>query len=172
MERYRQEMMRLYGKSTSKNDTVPANASEAPREKNDNPAPEEKEEKIIPESFHDAREANQEIPPIKNPEPLQTEPEPQKSGIDERYPDPVLDEIMQNPHTKFNEPTAVSIPPIMLTMRRTANAIAQYLTAFCHDVILSQSPRICRLRLHKGYTCCPSNFSAYCSMCRRKWSWS
>lgn len=102
MERYRQEMMRLYGKSTSKNDTVPVKASEAPPEKNNNPAPEEKE-KIIPESFHETREANQEIPPEKNPEPLQTEPEPQKSGIDERYPDPVLDEIMQNPHTKFND---------------------------------------------------------------------
>ena len=62
MERYRQEMMRLYGKSTSKNDTVPVKASEAPPEKNNNPAPEE-EEKIIPESFHEAREANQEIPP-------------------------------------------------------------------------------------------------------------
>lgn len=98
MEKYRQEMMRLYGRSTSKNDnTVPANVniSESREQEQNNP-----EENIIPETFHDASESNQDSPPLPVPEP---EPEVKNSSIDERYPDPVLDEIMKNPHTRFND---------------------------------------------------------------------
>lgn len=91
MEKYRQEMMKLYGKSTNKNDSFSEN--------------------IIPESFHEAREANEQNPPeVKNSLPPQNireevfaEDSEKKSGIDERYPDPVLDEIMKNPHTRFND---------------------------------------------------------------------
>lgn len=108
MEKYRQEMMKLYGKSTSRNDSVPVNVNVSEIRQKENIVTEE-EEKIIPETFHEAREANQDFPPVGTPEPPQTvqevsaEPEPRKSSIDERYPDPVLDEIMNNPHTKFND---------------------------------------------------------------------
>lgn len=66
MEKYRQEMMKLYGKSTSKNDTVPVQET----------APSDNEN--ITET---------EIPQIQ---------EISLSDINERYPEPVLDEINEN----------------------------------------------------------------------------
>lgn len=112
MEKYRQEMMNLYGKSTSKNDSVPVNVNVSEIRQKENIVPEE--EKIIPETFHEAREANQDFQPVETPKPpidvneeiipeTPAESEPRKSSIDERYPDPVLDEIMNNPHTRFND---------------------------------------------------------------------
>jgi len=109
MERYRQEMMKLYGKSTSKNDAVPVNVNISETRQSENNIPDSQEEKIIPE-------ANQEYPPEEIPESITetsqniqekaveeiTVSERQKSSIDERYPDPVLDEIINNPHTRFN----------------------------------------------------------------------
>ena len=62
MEKYRQEMMKLYGKSTSKNDTVPV------QEKIQETAPSDNEN--ITEN---------EIPQI------QETPSPEVSDIDERY---------------------------------------------------------------------------------------
>lgn len=81
MEKYRQEMMKLYGKSTSKNDTVPV------------------QEKI------------QETAPLDNENITETEiPQIQEissseiSDINERYPEPVLDEINENSSdTKLND---------------------------------------------------------------------
>lgn len=81
MEKYRQEMMKLYGKSTSKNDTVPV------QEKIQETAPSDNEN--ITEN---------EIPQI------QETPSPEVSDIDERYPEPVLDEIKKNSSdTKLND---------------------------------------------------------------------
>lgn len=133
MERYRQEMMRLYGKSTSKNEAVPVNVNFSETRQKETDVSYRKEDEIIPESFHEAQEANQDYPPETIPEnnnidtdiddninnntdtdesfqniPEQTfqetsfESASEKLSIDERYPDPVLDEIMKNPHTKFN----------------------------------------------------------------------
>ncbi len=104
--------MNLYGKSTSKNDSVPVNVNVSEIRQKENIVPEE--EKIIPETFHEAREANQDFQPVETPKPpidvneeiipeTPAESEPRKSSIDERYPDPVLDEIMNNPHTRFND---------------------------------------------------------------------
>ena len=74
MEKYRQEMMKLYGKSTSKNDTVPVQET----------APSDNEN--ITET---------EIPQIQ---------EISLSDINERYPEPVLDEINENSSdTKLND---------------------------------------------------------------------
>lgn len=69
MEKYRQEMMKLYGKSTSKNDTVPVQET----------APSDNEN--ITET---------EIPQIQEISPSEI------SDINERYPEPVLDEINEN----------------------------------------------------------------------------
>jgi len=131
MERYRQEMMRLYGKSTSKNDAVPVNVNFSETRQKETDISYRKEDEIIQESFHETQEANQDYPPETVPEdtnidadinnntdidkPFQntqketirkvsptSKPKPEKLSIDERYPDPVLDEIMKNPHTKFN----------------------------------------------------------------------
>ncbi len=123
MERYRQEMMKLYGKSTSKNDAVPVNVNFSETRQKETDISYRKEDEVIQESFHEAQEANQDYPPETTPEdtdidtdesfqnvPEETvqetppipELEPKKLSIDERYPDPVLDEIMKNPHTKFN----------------------------------------------------------------------
>ncbi len=123
MERYRQEMMKLYGKSTSKNDAVPVNVNFSETRQKETDISYRKEDEVIQESFHETQEANQDYPPETTPEdtdidtdesfqniPEETvqetppipELEPKKLSIDERYPDPVLDEIMKNPHTKFN----------------------------------------------------------------------
>ena len=74
MEKYRQEMMKLYGKSTSKNDTVPVQETEN-------------------------------VPEIEIPQIRET-PSPEISDIDERYPEPVLDEINKSSYdtdTKLND---------------------------------------------------------------------
>lgn len=77
MEKYRQEMMKLYGKSTSKNDTVPVQET----------APSDNEN--ITET---------EIPQIQEISPSEI------SDINERYPEPVLDEINENSFdTKLND---------------------------------------------------------------------
>lgn len=77
MEKYRQEMMKLYGKSTSKNDTVPVQET----------APSDNEN--ITET---------EIPQIQEISPSEI------SDINERYPEPVLDEINENSSdTKLND---------------------------------------------------------------------
>lgn len=79
MEKYRQEMMKLYGKSTSKNDTVPVQET----------APSDNEN--ITET---------EIPQIQEISPSEIS---DISDIDERYPEPVLDEINENSSdTKLN----------------------------------------------------------------------
>lgn len=81
MEKYRQEMMKLYGKSTSKNDTVPV------QEKIQETAPSDNE-----------NIAETEIPQI------QETPSAEVSDIDERYPEPVLDEINKSSYdTKLND---------------------------------------------------------------------
>lgn len=81
MEKYRQEMMKLYGKSTSKNDTVPV------QEKIQETAPSDNENII-----------ETEIPQIQEISPSEI------SDINERYPEPVLDEINENSSdTKLND---------------------------------------------------------------------
>lgn len=76
MEKYRQEMMKLYGKSTSKNDNV----SDVQLQK-------ENQETVVE---NNENTAENEIP---HTEEIQL---PKVSDIDERYPEPVLDEINKN----------------------------------------------------------------------------
>ena len=81
MEKYRQEMMKLYGKSTSKNDTVPV---------------QEKIQETAPSDNINITET--EIPQIQEISPSEI------SDINERYPEPVLDEINENSSdTKLND---------------------------------------------------------------------
>lgn len=81
MEKYRQEMMKLYGKSTSKNDTVPV---------------QEKIQETAPSDNENITET--EIPQI------QEISHSEISDINERYPEPVLDEINENSSdTKLND---------------------------------------------------------------------
>lgn len=81
MEKYRQEMMKLYGKSTSKNDTVPV---------------QEKIQETVPSDNENITET--EIPQIQGISPSEI------SDINERYPEPVLDEINENSSdTKLND---------------------------------------------------------------------
>lgn len=81
MEKYRQEMMKLYGKSTSKNDTVPV---------------QEKIQETVPSDNENITE--NEIPQIQEISPSEI------SDINERYPEPVLDEINENSSdTKLND---------------------------------------------------------------------
>lgn len=81
MEKYRQEMMKLYGKSTSKNDTVPV---------------QEKIQETAPSDNENTTET--EIPQIQEISPSEI------SDINERYPEPVLDEINENSSdTKLND---------------------------------------------------------------------
>ena len=81
MEKYRQEMMKLYGKSTSKNDTVPV---------------QEKIQETVPSDNENITET--EIPQIQEISPSEI------SDINERYPEPVLDEINENSSdTKLND---------------------------------------------------------------------
>ncbi|MDE5946266.1 MAG: hypothetical protein K2G63_03005, partial [Oscillospiraceae bacterium] len=109
MEQYRQEMMRLYGKSTIKNEEPPKSSVNL----NPEPKPEQPEQEKVKEENNnndiinntEKNEENRNNENISNSDlnPSDLNEENMKNNIDEKYPDPVIDEILKKPDEIFND---------------------------------------------------------------------
>lgn len=100
IEQYRQEMMKFYGKSTSKNEEPTKNSENSNVEKTVNeinPEPEQEEMKEYNNKNNDISEENSDMNISDSVD------ENQKNNIDEKYPDPVIDEILKNPDEVFSD---------------------------------------------------------------------
>lgn len=109
IEQYRQEMMKFYGKSTSKNEE-PANNSNVEKPVIEtNTEPEQKEIKeynnnnIVINNIETNNKSNDISEENSDMNISDSVDENQKNNIDEKYPDPVIDEILKNPDEVFSD---------------------------------------------------------------------